>query len=1097
MKQRLLFLSLLLLLMGGSFKGWGQATLPFNYDGGRPTSVTGLTHTGLGTDYASSPKMKFDTQDDNLILNFTGDPGTLSFAIKWNQSTAAARFPGDFELLESADGITYTRVQLYNSTTGTALTNGTVVTETFTTLISTTRYLKWTYTTKTNGNIAIGAITLGAAAGTPIIILTPLALTGFTYIQGSGPSTEQTFTVSGSNLTANISIAASTNYEISKTSGSGYASPLTFTPSGGGTVSETTVYVRLKAGLSAGTYNSEVITASSTDANNKTVTCSGKVLSPEPTTAASTLSFTSVTATGFTINWTNGNGSNRLVLMKSGSAVDADPVDGTSYTANTAFGSGTQIGTGNYVVYNSTGSSVTVTGLTSSTTYHVELFEFNGSGGTENYLTSSSISGNQQTNTIPLGWQISSVNTPFVIDFDNTVEGVNNGQFTGTGFTASPSAGQLNSNSFAITGWADGDLSFGATRNTASTDFTRGTSTGGVTTGGNYAFTVSTNNNAFGFQPGSGDWAPGTLTLKFQNQSGVSITDIHVSYLVYVRNDQGRSSNFNFSHSSDNSSYTAISDIDLTSGEVADGTPSWKSMRRILKLSGLNLSNGSFYYFKWSGSDVGGSGSRDEFALDDITIVANPTSNLSISGTFSELVLSSTAASLVQKSNTLTISGTLTNNAGASGLVIESDATGTGSLIHSSNGVAATVERYIPGVSYAWHLLGAPVAAQDISGDWIAGNYDFYSWDEAQALWLNQKVGANNLTSFTPGKGYLVAYETAALTKSFSGNLNNGDVVVAVTKDGAGGSNGANLLANPYPSGIDWNTATKTLFADNFAYVYDQTANGGAGAFVSIDGSANNAWIAPHQGFFVVAQTAGNFTFTNAMREHGGTYTKNTTGIEDELAIRLSGETWFDVSRIRIREGSTSQRDRNDALHFSSFTADAPQLYTLSEDGKQLSINALPAISQETAISLGSITPIEGAYSISVETLNGQFADKTIYLEDKLLNVQHNLTSNGAYSFIGTPADSPTRFLLHFGAVGVSEQPESSALKAYVVGGQLYFPLQGEAILQIVDLQGRVLQQSHVAGQGLTSTALQQPAGAYVVRLMGSHSVQTAKVIVK
>ena len=527
--------------------------------------------------------------------------------------------------------------------------------------------------------------------------------------------------------------------------------------------------------------------------------------------------------------------------------------------------------------------------------------------------------------------------------------------------------------------------------------------------------------------------------------------------------------------------------------------------KNLSEIANANSNNSEYlgfhkYHFSYSNSgDWETTSNWNKNSLPSATDSAIINGSVSINSIVSvqNIKINPTFSIRVKPTFSITISTLLTNNAGASGLVIESDATGTGSLIHSTAGVAATVERYIPGVSYAWHLLGAPVAAQGISGDWIAGNYDFYSWDEAQALWLNQKVVANNITSFTAGKGYLVAYETAALTKSFSGNLNNGDVVVAVTKDGAGGSNGANLLANPYPSGIDWFTATKTLFADNFAYVYDQTANGGAGAFVSIDGSANNAWIAPHQGFFVVAQTAGNFTFTNAMREHGGTYTKNTTGIEDELAIRLSGETWFDVSRIRIREGSTSQRDRNDALHFSSFTADAPQLYTLSEDGKQLSINALPAISQETAISLGTITPIEGAYSISVETLNGQFADKTIYLEDKLLNVQHNLTSNGAYSFIGTPADSPTRFLLHFGAVGVSEQPESSALKAYVVGGQLYFPLQGEATLQIVDLQGRVLQQSHVAGQGLTSTAMQQPAGAYVVRLVGSHSVQTAKVIVK
>ena len=45
-----------------------------------------------------------------------------------------------------------------------------------------------------------------------------------------------------------------------------------------------TIYVRLKSGLSAGDYNSEVITISSTGASNETVTCSGTVTAaPTPT----------------------------------------------------------------------------------------------------------------------------------------------------------------------------------------------------------------------------------------------------------------------------------------------------------------------------------------------------------------------------------------------------------------------------------------------------------------------------------------------------------------------------------------------------------------------------------------------------------------------------------------------------------------------------------------------------------------------------------------------------------------------------------------------------------------------------------------------
>ncbi len=130
----------------------------------------------------------------------------------------------------------------------------------------------------------------------PLITLSTATLTGFTYMEGSGPSTEQSFTVSGSNLTANISIDAPTNYEISTGTGAnfnaGMADPLTLTQSGG-SVGTTTIYVRLKAGLTAGNYNSEVITASSTGATNQTVTCSGTVTAiPDPaiTVSVATLS---------------------------------------------------------------------------------------------------------------------------------------------------------------------------------------------------------------------------------------------------------------------------------------------------------------------------------------------------------------------------------------------------------------------------------------------------------------------------------------------------------------------------------------------------------------------------------------------------------------------------------------------------------------------------------------------------------------------------------------------------------------------------------------------------------------------------------------
>ena len=107
----------------------------------------------------------------------------------------------------------------------------------------------------------------------------------------------------------------------------------------------------------------------------------------EPTAQATNLTIDSYDNTSISLSWTNGDGDYRIVLAKQGSAVDGEPTDGTTYTANAAFGSGDQIGTGNYVVYSGNGSSVTVTNLTPGTTYYFKIFEYNCTGGNEDYLT--------------------------------------------------------------------------------------------------------------------------------------------------------------------------------------------------------------------------------------------------------------------------------------------------------------------------------------------------------------------------------------------------------------------------------------------------------------------------------------------------------------------------------------------------------------------------------------------------------------------------------------------------------------------------------------------------------------------------------------
>ncbi|MCX6352189.1 MAG: T9SS type A sorting domain-containing protein [Bacteroidetes bacterium] len=120
-----------------------------------------------------------------------------------------------------------------------------------------------------------------------------------------------------------------------------------------------------------------------------------------PTATSTSLTFSNVSSSQMDLSWTlasSGGGLRRMVVAKSGSAPTTTPTNATTYTANSVFGtSGTTIATGEYVVYNGTGTGVTVTNLSAGTTYYFTIYENNCSVGNETYYTTP-LSGNQATN---------------------------------------------------------------------------------------------------------------------------------------------------------------------------------------------------------------------------------------------------------------------------------------------------------------------------------------------------------------------------------------------------------------------------------------------------------------------------------------------------------------------------------------------------------------------------------------------------------------------------------------------------------------------------------------------------------------------------
>lgn len=488
-----------------------------------------------------------------------------------------------------------------------------------------------------------------------------------------------------------------------------------------------------------------------------------------------------------------------------------------------------------------------------------------------------------------------------------------------------------------------------------------------------------------------------------------------------------------------------------------------------------------------------------------------PETNTGSGAVLYDLTIESGAHLYVPADNSLSVFGTLSNAAGATALVLQSNSSGTASLTHNTNTVNATVEQYL--TANEWHYVSSPIS--NATANTFYGIY-LRSFNETTYAWNDYIIEPS--TSLTTMLGYAAWVDGANTTVSFEGPLNNGSTSIPVTYTGTATNPGWNLVGNPFPSAIDWNSTSGWGSRTNFynaIYFWEGVGGGGGGNYHYYVGSFNppdptgpvgtvgaTQFIPANQAFFVRATGNVSLSVNNDARVHNSqSYWKSTVEIENQL-IRLSAQNEAglqDETIIRFVEGASSEFDGTyDAYKLAGYMF--PQLYSITPEETKLAISTLPGYEDGSIIPLGFEAPEAGNYSINLSEFENFNGGLTLYLEDLLLDQIIDLSANSSYNFSASQDDDPNRFLLHFNeSLTAVESTEESSVSIHSHGNTLYVKLsdaKNQGVVNVYTMMGQTVLESKISGGNLHRMNLEVPAGTYLVTVQLDERFVSEKVFI-
>ena len=602
-------------------------------------------------------------------------------------------------------------------------------------------------------------------------------------------------------------------------------------------------------------------------------------------------------------------------------------------------------------------------------------------------------------------------------------------------------------------------------------------------------------------------------TLIFGNTGTLAASNSVTNSGTFSNTGIFTTTNLNSSETLENSGTLNVTTFINEGNTLGDG---------VYNIIGDFTSSGAFF------SDAG-SVYMNGTSLQTMTMAATTFNNLTINNAASvtlvstqtvitnNLTINTEKVFKIEADKNLTVTGTVDNYGGTSGLILKSNASGTASLLHNTLNVPVTVQRYISGTAEDWHFLSAPVSNQDISGSWnpsgTYGNgtgYDLYIFNEPTPCWtyqLNTTVAPtwpsiHPTANFVTARGYLYSTQAANPTKEFIGLLNNGIISYPITNESPDlVLQGFNLIGNPYPSSIDWKSTSgwsrNNLIGSGGGYdmwIWNQESNN-YGVYNSIGDIGTNGvtqHIAPAQGYFVRAVSNGNISMSNAVRVNTGAsnWLKGTASGINSLKIRITSKEAHGYDEVLLQFGYP--KNEAGALKLFSQNEAAPSAY-LYDLKKDLSVRYLTDTIENSNVPLYFKPGKDGGYSLSFDAVFGAF--NVLLLEDKKNNSITDLNVNAKYEFNGAIKDDTNRFVVHFKDKII--ETEDLPATIYYDGNEINVDLtmvSEQTDIKIYDMLGKVVLEKKKEGKMIHRFKINSKSAVYIV-VANSNGKYTSRVL--